>query len=102
MQDGADAKRFVHDIVEVEPNDARRFGGKAASLARMAAAGLAIPPAFVISTEGFRAFRDSGGQLPATFLSEVHEAVRQLEALRERPVGTAAGGLSYLFAPARP
>lgn len=69
----------VCDIAQVDPNDLRRYGGKATGLARMAAVGLAIPPAFVISTDGYRAFRDSGGTLPEPLLGEVRAAVRRLE-----------------------
>ena len=70
---------YVRDIAEVDPSDLRRYGGKAAGLARMAAAGLAIPPAFVISTDGYRAFRDAGGTLPHALLDEVRAAVGRLE-----------------------
>lgn len=69
----------VRGVAEVDPDDLRRYGGKAAGLARMAAAGLAIPPAFVISTDGYRAFRGAGGTLPRALLDEVRAAVGRLE-----------------------
>ena len=72
--------RYVHDIASIDPLDARRFGGKATGLARMARAGLSIPPAFVIGTDAYRAFRDAGGTLPPALVADVSAAMRRLEA----------------------
>ncbi|MEY2394865.1 MAG: pyruvate, orthophosphate dikinase, partial [Acidobacteriaceae bacterium] len=44
---------FVHDIADVDFDDARSFGGKATGLAKMARIGIPIPPAFVVGTNGF-------------------------------------------------
>lgn len=71
--------RFVHDIADIDPADTRRFGGKATGLARMARAGLSIPPAFVIGTDAYRAFRDAGGTLPPALAEELSAAMRRLE-----------------------
>src|SRR5262245_56964876 len=41
------------------------IGGKARSLVRLAAAGLPVPPAFVVTSELFRALRAGGPAVPA-------------------------------------
>ena len=52
--------RYVHPFAD-GIDDARLVGGKGASLARMRALGLPIPPGFTISTDGWRAWREAGG-----------------------------------------
>ena len=42
---------FIHPVSQIDPSDSARFGGKATGLARMATAGIRVPPAFVIGTE---------------------------------------------------
>jgi len=69
----------VRDIADSEVEDALRFGGKASGLAKMAGAGIPIPPAFVIGVEGFRQFRANGGKLGARLLSDIHLAIRDVE-----------------------
>lgn len=44
---------------------AERLGVKAWNLTRMAAAGLRVPPAFVLSTDWYRTWHTAGGALPA-------------------------------------
>lgn len=41
--------------------DAREFGGKAAGLARLTAAGLPVPPGFAVGAAAYRAFLDCSG-----------------------------------------
>jgi len=62
-----------------------RIGGKARSLLRLAAAGAAVPRAFAITTELFRALRAAGPPLPAALnddqaLATAREAAAALEA----------------------
>lgn len=45
------APQFVHAVEAIDGLDTARFGGKATGLARMAAAGIPVPPAFVIGTD---------------------------------------------------
>jgi len=80
---------FVHPISEIDAADTARFGGKATGLARMAAAGIRVPPAFVIGTDGYRAFRAAGGVLPEALVAEVRAAMQQLEAATGRRFGAA-------------
>jgi pyruvate,orthophosphate dikinase len=81
-------RQLVFDIAQIDPNDTGQFGGKAAGLARMASAGLPIPPAFVLSTDAYHAYRHSGERLPAELMNEVRAGIRRLE---ER-TGTTFGG----------
>jgi pyruvate,orthophosphate dikinase len=62
-------------------------GGKAWSIARMRAAGLRVPPAFVITTDACRAYLETG-HFPAGLREEVDAAVANLEAETGRHFGT--------------
>lgn len=87
---------YVHDIREIDGLDTARFGGKGAGIARMVAAGIPVPPAFVIGTDGYRAYRE-GGALPAEMVAQVHAAMRVLEAQVGRKFGEDSGdGLPLL------
>ena len=70
---------FVHAVEHIDGHDTARFGGKATGLARMAAAGIPVPPAFVIGTDGYRAFR-AGGGLPKDMVDQAERALAELEA----------------------
>lgn len=87
---GAKAPAGIHqyawEIEKVDGRDTPRYGGKGAGLARMAAAGIPVPPAFVIGTDGYRAYRD-GGALPAELVTQTEEALRTLEAKTGRRFG---------------
>jgi pyruvate,orthophosphate dikinase len=72
---------YVHDIADVDFDDARSFGGKATGLAKMARIGIPIPPAFVVGTNGFHHFRSQGGRVDADLMGEVDGALRRLENL---------------------
>jgi pyruvate, orthophosphate dikinase len=67
----------VRRIDAIDPRDVTAYGGKAAGLARMAANGIPIPPAFVVSTEGFHLFRREG-RVPAEMAETVKAAVDAL------------------------
>lgn len=70
---------FVRDVTDGRVEDALLFGGKASGLAKMARAGIPIPPAFVVGVEGFRQFRAGGGKIGQPLLSQIHDAIRSLE-----------------------
>jgi pyruvate, orthophosphate dikinase len=55
------------------------LGGKGASLARMQALGLPIPPGFTVTTDGWRAWREGGQAALAQIRAEVSDAIRHLE-----------------------
>jgi pyruvate, orthophosphate dikinase len=69
------------------------LGGKGSSLARMRALGLAIPPGFTITTDGWRAWRDGGESALEQIRAEVTEAIKHLEAELGRSFGDAANPL---------
>jgi pyruvate, orthophosphate dikinase len=81
--------RFVREITESEVEDSHRFGGKASGLAKMAAAGLPIPPAFVIGIDGFHHFRSNGKRIGHELLTEILRSMQRLAELSGRPF---AGG----------
>ena len=59
--------------------DKELIGGKAWSIARMRAAGLPVPPAFVITTSACRAYLE-GGTFPAGLNEEIDAGIAYLEA----------------------
>ncbi|UAL29948.1 pyruvate, phosphate dikinase [Nocardioides rotundus] len=63
------------------------MGGKAWSLARMTSLGLPVPPAFVVTTDGFRHFHETGG-VSATLRDEVLAGVARLEEESGRRFGS--------------
>jgi pyruvate,orthophosphate dikinase len=70
---------FVRDVTDSDVEDALRFGGKASGLAKMARAGIPIPPAFVVGVEGFRQFRANRGRIGERLLSQIRDAIGGLE-----------------------
>jgi pyruvate, orthophosphate dikinase len=85
------APQFVHAVEAIDSLDTARFGGKATGLARMAAAGIPVPPAFVIGTDGYRAFR-AGGELPAALVAQTEQALAVLEGSTGRAFASADAG----------
>ncbi|WP_322013736.1 pyruvate, phosphate dikinase [Paraburkholderia sp. J12] len=73
------AIKYLWDVDTIDPADTTRFGGKASGLARMRQMGLPVPPAVVISTDAFKAFRENGGLLPASLGDEIDTAIHLLE-----------------------
>ena len=63
------------------------IGGKAWSLARMAALGLPVPPAFVIRTEACKAWFEAGKRWPEKLEQEIAEGIVWLEASTGRRFG---------------
>ncbi|MBB3180966.1 pyruvate, phosphate dikinase [Variovorax sp. Sphag1AA] len=80
---------FVRPVADIDPDDTARYGGKATGLARMAAAGIPVPPAFVIGTDGYQAFRDEGG-LPEALRAQAMDAIGLLERATGRRFGMGA------------
>ena len=70
----------VFPIDDIDGTDKALFGGKGAGLARMTAAGLSVPPGFVVSTDGFRLWNEGdGGGIPPSLDREITGALAQLE-----------------------
>jgi pyruvate,orthophosphate dikinase len=78
---------FVRDAADPAVADALRYGGKASGLSRMIAAGVPVPPAFVIGADGYREFRAEGGKLSVETMGEVRAALARLEAATGRTFG---------------
>ena len=87
---------FVWDVAALDASDSRRFGGKATGLARMVAAGIPVPPAFVVSTDAFRAFAEGGRRLPRGLHAQVDQAVAALGETLGRRFGGGAGAQPLL------
>ena len=67
--------------------DRKHIGGKAWSIARMAALGLDVPPAFVIRTDACLAYLDAG-EFPEGLTDEIAAGLAWLEAQTGRTFGT--------------
>ena len=87
MAPGRDGLIFVRDIADPEVADVMRFGAKASGLSRMAAAGVPVPPAFVIGAEGYKRFRANGEKLGGELIAEVARALQGLEAATDKTFG---------------
>lgn len=68
--------------------DREVLGGKAASIERMRRLGVAVPPAFVLTTEVCRRYYAEGEQLPGEVWRAVPDAVAELERITGRSYGT--------------
>lgn len=66
--------------------DKRLIGGKGWSVGRMAALGLTVPPAFVITTEACTEYRRTRA-FPEGLIDEIADALRWLEAQTNRTYG---------------
>lgn len=82
---------FVWDVTDLDARDSRLFGGKATGLARMVAAGIPVPPAFVVSTDAYRAFASDGKALSEGLQAQIESAVTALGAKLGRRFGGGAG-----------
>ncbi len=71
------------------------LGGKGANLAEMAALGLPVPPGFTITTECCKAYSDALGRMPTGLMSEVRNAVANVEKLLGRQFGVGAKPLLF-------
>ena len=69
------------------------LGGKGANLCEMAGLGLPVPPGFVVSTDGFRAFQDNGNALPEDLWRQVRDHFGEVEEATGRKFGDAANPL---------
>jgi pyruvate, orthophosphate dikinase len=89
-------KTLVFSINEIDGSDTTSFGGKGAGLARMSAASMPVPPAFVISTEAYRQWKAGGRVLGPDLLAQVGAALDGIEALTGKRLGGEGGGVPLL------
>ncbi len=76
----------VVSLAEVAGLDLATVGGKAASLAQLVQLGLRVPPAFVLTTDVWRAI-EVGGAIPEGTVGAIDAAVADLEAATGRGFG---------------
>jgi pyruvate, orthophosphate dikinase len=72
-------ERWVFDFADGERGMVDLLGGKGAGLAEMTAAGLPVPPGFVITTAACRAYNAEGKMFPENMWTQSREALRRLE-----------------------
>lgn len=80
--------------------DAPRVGGKGLSLATTAAAGLPVPPGFVVTTDAYRTLHAGGIRSDAAFAHALADAYRKLGEgpVAVRSSATAEDGVEFSFA----
>ncbi len=64
------------------------LGGKGAGLAEMTAAGLPVPPGFIITIDVCKEYYKNGKELPKGLMDEVKDAMKRLEALTGKGFGS--------------
>jgi pyruvate,water dikinase len=87
-------------FAEIGPNDTEEVGGKGLSLARLAGAGLPVPPGFCITTEVHRRLRGQKPQADPKLAARITEAYRRLGSgvVAVRSSATAEDGALTSFA----
>jgi pyruvate,orthophosphate dikinase len=84
-------ERLVWDVADLDPSDVARFGGKGTGLARMAHAGIPVPPAFVIGTDAFRLYHADGERIPGSLHAELDDGLARLEERSGKQFGRGEG-----------
>ncbi len=77
---------WVYDFGEGDPSKIELLGGKGANLSAMTALGLPVPPGFTITTEAWRAFKNTGTP-PAGLPEGVERHLGRLEGAMGRSFG---------------
>lgn len=72
---------MVRDLEEIRKEDMPSVGGKGANLGELTAAGITVPPGFVVTAEAYRLFLRENG-LDALFAETLQEAGTDAEKLR--------------------
>ena len=85
--EGAGPGRLVFSFEEADGTRPDLFGGKGAGLARMVAAGIPVPPGFIISTEACR-LRTTEGRVPEGLDDDVRAYLGALENQTGRCLGS--------------
>ncbi|WP_371734539.1 pyruvate, phosphate dikinase [Collinsella ureilytica] len=76
-----------NDVTEGDASMKYRLGGKGANLAEMARIGLPVPPGFTITCQTCTAYANAGNVWPEGALSEIDEAVEDLESRLGKRLG---------------
>lgn len=78
--------KWIYDFDEGDSSKIELLGGKGANLAAMTAIGLPVPAGFTITTEAWRAFRDSGS-LPEGLSDDLAQHLSRLAGTMGRSFG---------------
>ncbi|MBN1818115.1 MAG: hypothetical protein JW828_12205 [Sedimentisphaerales bacterium] len=84
--------RWVYSFSEPGPTEDPEqlrclFGERGIGLTRLATAGLAVPPGFMITTEACRYFLEQGGKWPAELSKQIQTHLRRLEKETQSKLG---------------
>ena len=87
MTTNEDTARWIYGFSDADPSLTSLLGGKGAALAAMTAAGIAVPPGFIVTTEAARQFQANGGNLPANLKTMLRGAIADLETTAGKEFG---------------
>jgi pyruvate,orthophosphate dikinase len=93
LRDTAKQTQWVYSFEAADGDQRNLLGGKGAGLADMTAAGLPVPPGFIITTEACRAYYHSGKSIPDEMWSQTLEAMQELEHTTGRFLGVPSNPL---------
>ncbi len=74
-----DGMTVIRAFAEIGRDDVAEVGGKGANLGELAAAGLPVPPGFVVTTDAYRAFVAAAGIAVTDVPARVREAFTAAE-----------------------
>ncbi len=87
------SQRWVYLFDEADGANRDLLGGKGAGLAEMTAAGLPVPPGFVITTNACRSYTQQGHEFPETMWEQTLEAMAGVEKATGKTFGGAENPL---------
>lgn len=80
--------KYVYMFSEGDASMRNLLGGKGANLAEMTKLGLPIPPGFIVTTEACTSYNSSGKILSDEIKSQVDEAIKKLEEITGKTLGS--------------
>lgn len=80
--------KYVYMFSEGDASMRNLLGGKGANLAEMTRLGLPIPPGFIVTTEACTSYNSSGKVLSDEIKSQVDEAIKNLEEITGKTLGS--------------
>ncbi|NND14340.1 MAG: pyruvate, phosphate dikinase [Acidimicrobiia bacterium] len=87
------SERWVYLFDEADGGNRDLLGGKGAGLAEMTAAGLPVPPGFIITTDACRSYTQQGHEFPESMWEQALEAMAGVEKLTGKTFGGAENPL---------
>ena len=80
--------KYVYMFSEGDASMRHLLGGKGANLSEMTRLGLPIPPGFIVTTEACTSYNSSGKVLSDEIKSQVDEAIKKLEEITGKTLGS--------------